>query len=52
MLVVLRLLGALAALTVLGINHAAGATIFPTGVAYSNWTEETEEAKGLRSSSM
>lgn len=45
MCVVLRLLGSLAALAVLGINQAAGSTIFPTGVLYSNWSEETEEAK-------
>lgn len=45
MCAVLRLLGSLAALAVLGINQAAGSTIFPTGVLYSNWSEETEEAK-------
>ena len=39
MFVALRLLTAL-----LGITQA-GSTIFPTGVAYSNWSEESEEAK-------
>jgi len=44
-LVVFRLLGSLAALTALGTTHAAGSTIFPTEVVFSNRTEETEEAK-------
>ncbi|CAN7578666.1 hypothetical protein LJR234_004376 [Mesorhizobium amorphae] len=42
MFVALRLLTALA---LLGANQAAGSTIFPTGVIYSNWTDESEEAK-------
>jgi hypothetical protein len=45
MFVVLCLLGSLAALAALGVHHATGSTIFPTGVVYSNWTEETAEAK-------
>ena len=45
MFVVLRLLGSLAAPAVLGVHQAGGSTIFPTGVVYSNWTEETAEAK-------
>nr|WP_276315447.1 hypothetical protein [Mesorhizobium jarvisii] len=32
-------------MAVLGINHAVGSTIFPAQVAYSNRTEETEEAR-------
>jgi len=28
-----------------GTIQAAGSTIFPTGVVYSNWTNESEEAK-------
>ena len=39
MFVALRLLTAL-----LGITQA-GSTIFPTGVVYSNWSDESEEAK-------
>ncbi|KQU85700.1 hypothetical protein ASD99_04975 [Mesorhizobium sp. Root695] len=42
MFVALRLVIGLA---LLGINQAAGSTIFPTGVVYSNWTDESEEAK-------
>ncbi|MGX7871970.1 hypothetical protein ACVDG5_002840 [Mesorhizobium sp. ORM6] len=42
MFVTLRLLTALG---LLGINQAAGSTIFPTGVAYSNWADESEEAR-------
>lgn len=42
MFVAFRLVTALA---LLGINQAAGSTIFPTGVVYSNWTEESEEAR-------
>ena len=43
--VLFRLLGFLGTLSVLGMTHAAGSTIFPTGVTYSNWTEETEETR-------
>ncbi|TJW71960.1 MAG: hypothetical protein E5X43_32765, partial [Mesorhizobium sp.] len=32
-------------LVTLGISQATGATILPTQVVYSNWTEETEEAR-------
>lgn len=42
MFVALRLLTVLA---LLGTNQAVGSTIFPTGVVYSNWTDESEEAK-------
>ena len=45
MSVALRLLGCLPGLALLGINQAACSTIFPTGVVYSNWTDESEEAK-------
>jgi hypothetical protein len=43
MFIAFRLLTALA---LLGIDEAAaGSTIFPTGVIYSNWTDESEDAK-------
>lgn len=42
MFVVLRLL---TALTLLGASQGSGSTIFPTGVAYSNWADESEEAR-------
>ncbi|RUV47197.1 MAG: hypothetical protein EOQ86_05945 [Mesorhizobium sp.] len=40
-----RLLGSISVLVTLGISQATGATILPTQVVYSNWTEETEEAR-------
>jgi hypothetical protein len=40
--VALRLLTALG---LLGMNQAAGSTIFPTEVVYSNWTDESGEAR-------
>ena len=45
MLVALRLLGSLTVLALAGTSQALGSTIFPTGVVYSNWTDESEDAK-------
>lgn len=42
MFVALRLLTALA---LLGTNQGFGSTIFPTGVAYGNWADESDEAR-------
>jgi hypothetical protein len=45
MFVLFRLLGFLVTLSMLGINHEAGSPIFPTGVVYTNWTEETDDTR-------